>query len=45
MITLQQRIASIAEELQRQKIKNAQLEKQLHAVVGEDGKMRKENEA
>ncbi|KAH9742242.1 protein kinase domain-containing protein [Citrus sinensis] len=45
MITLQQRIASIAEELQRQKIKNAQLEKQLHAVVGEDGKMRKVNEA
>lgn len=45
MITLQQRIASIAEELQRQKIKNAQLEKQLHAVVGKDGKMRKENEA
>ncbi|GAY46763.1 hypothetical protein CUMW_099530 [Citrus unshiu] len=43
MITLQQRIASIAEELQRQKIKNAQLEKQLHAVVGEDGKMRKES--
>ncbi|KAL9454856.1 hypothetical protein AB3S75_010291 [Citrus x aurantiifolia] len=45
MITLQQRIASIAEELQRQKIKNAKLEKQLHAVVSEDGKMRKENEA
>lgn len=45
MITLQQRIGSVVEELQRQKMKNAQLKKQLHAVVGKNGKMRKENEA
>uniref|UniRef100_A0A7C9ENJ3 Protein kinase domain-containing protein n=1 Tax=Opuntia streptacantha TaxID=393608 RepID=A0A7C9ENJ3_OPUST len=35
---LQQRILSLAEELQRLKLKNAQLERQLNAVVKKDGK-------
>ncbi|XP_044479067.1 serine/threonine-protein kinase BLUS1-like isoform X1 [Mangifera indica] len=40
---LLQRVGSLKEELQRQKLKNAQLEKQLHALTNE-GKIKKENE-
>ncbi|KAK2661765.1 hypothetical protein Ddye_000339 [Dipteronia dyeriana] len=39
MILLQQRIGSLVEELQRQKLKNAQLEKQLNSLPSKDGKM------
>ncbi|KAJ4729228.1 Protein kinase [Melia azedarach] len=45
MMFLQQRIGGLTEELQRQRIKNAQLEKQLNAMATREGKMRKENEA
>ncbi|KAK0591290.1 hypothetical protein LWI29_038016 [Acer saccharum] len=39
MILLQQRIGSLVEELQRQKLKNAQLEKQLNSLPSKDGRM------
>ncbi|KAK3183570.1 hypothetical protein Dsin_030856 [Dipteronia sinensis] len=39
MILLQQRIGSLVEELQRQKLKNAQLEKQLNSLPSKDVKM------
>ncbi|KAK9271545.1 hypothetical protein L1049_001905 [Liquidambar formosana] len=45
LIHLQQSIGSLVEELQRQKMKNTQLERQLNALVNKEERIRKFNEA